>query len=365
MKFKPLLFILILFLILPNTAFATTTENKTVLDSVTDSKITINTTNETATVTPSPGVSVTSSTNSMDEGKEMVKDAIKETPEEWADAALSENWGVTLGNLSDEVNASPSAKMINGVAAAEQHPKTLEWVQEEQKNDYETYIICGLIILVWIAGYFFLQKYRPEQAGTVTKFFSGAEHFIGFGLYYKTLLLLIVLPAGLPFLLDYSMELEQAWSSGIMADSLEFISLSTENLPLYFYQAISYTLSGPFFLARVNFINTVYAKVLILAILIAIPWKFIRYLGLGILLFFETALFMRPIVLLINAKTVQHVAEMSTVQAGIAAPGIYGTMTIVTVLVVAIGTMWPFIYIVYMLWTSKPGRYLASASGRY
>jgi len=365
MKFKPLFFVLILFLILPNAAGAAATDNKTVLDNVTDSKITIDTTNETATVTPSPGVSVTSSTNSMDEGKEMVKDAIKETPEEWADAALSENWGVTLGNLSDEVNASPSAKMINGVAAAEQHPKSLKWVTDEQDSDYKTYIICGLIILVWVAGYFFLQKFRPDQAGRVTEFFSGAEHFLGFGLYYKTLLLLIVLPAGLPFLLDYSMELEQAWSSGIMANSLEFISFSTENIPLYFYQAVSYTLSGPFFLARVNFINIVYAKVLILAILIAIPWKFLRYLGLGILLFFETILFMRPIVLLISAKTVQHVAGMSTAQALIAAPAYYGTMTMVTVIVVAIGTLWPFIYIVYMLWTSKPGRYARRNARRY
>ena len=47
----------------------------------------------------------------------------------------------------------------------------------------------GLIILVWIAGYFFLQKFRPEQAGKFTEFFSGAEHFLGLGLYYKTLIL--------------------------------------------------------------------------------------------------------------------------------------------------------------------------------
>lgn len=301
----------------------------------------------------------------MDEGKEMVKDALKETPEEWADEALSENWGVTLGNLSDEVEASPSAKMINGIAAAEQHPETLEWVQEEQKKDYTTYVISGLIILVWIAGYFFLQKFRPEQAGQFTEFFSGAEHFLGIGLYYKTLILLILLPAGLPFLLDYSIELEQAWSSGIMQDSLEYIAFSTENIPLYFYQAVSYTLSGPFFLSRVELVNTVYAKVLFVAIAIAIPWNFIRYLGVGTLLFFETILFMRPVVLLINAKTVQHVSEMSAAQALMVAPSYYGTMTIITVIVVILGTLWPFIYIVYLLWTSRSGRSLARAARRH
>lgn len=301
----------------------------------------------------------------MEEGKEMVKDAIKETPVEWADKALSENWGVTLGTLPDELNATPSAKMINGIAAAEQHPKDLKWVKEEHKRDYTTYIISGLIILVWIAGYFYLQKYKPEKAGEVTKIFSGAEHFIGFGLYFKTLILLILLPAGLPFLLDYSIDLEQAWSSGIMQDSLEYISFSVENAPLYFYQGISYLLSGGFFLSRIELINTIYAKVLFVAIAIAIPFKFIRYLGLGVLLFFETVLFMRPIVLLINAKTVQHVAEMPTAQALIAAPPYYGTMMIVTIIVVILGTLWPFIYIVYLLWTSRPGRIARGAARRY
>lgn len=299
----------------------------------------------------------------MEEGKEMVKDAIKETPEEWADEALSENWGVTLGNLSEEVNATPSAKMINGIAAAEQHPKELDWVQEEHDRDYETYIICGAIILVWIAGYFYLQKFKPEQAGEFTEFFSGAQHFIGIGIYYKTLVLLILLPAGLPFLMDYSIDLEQAWSSGIMQDSLEYISFSVENAPLYFYQGISYLLSGGFFLSRIEFINTIYAKVLFVAIAIAIPWNYIRYLGLGVLLFFETVLFMRPVVLLINAKTVQHVAEMTTAQALVAAPPYYGTMMIVTIIVVVLGTMWPFIYIVYLLWTSRSGRRIRRARG--
>jgi hypothetical protein len=317
-----------------------------------------------ASAVPEKGVIVTAST-SRDEGKEMVKDAIKETPQEWADEALSQNWGVKLGSLPEEVSASPSAKLINGIAAAEQHPESLQWVQEERERDYMTYVLCGLIILVWIAGYFFLQKFKPEEAGKVTKFFSGAEHFIGFGLYYKTLILLILLPSILPYLLDYSIELEQAWSSGIMQDSLEYISFSTENIPLYFYQGMSYLLSGGFFLGRIELINIIYAKVLFVAIAIAIPWSFIRYLGLGTLLFFETVLFMRPIVLLLNAKTVQHVAEMSPAQALIAAPPFYGTMMIVTLVIVIIGTLWPLIYVVYLLWTSRPGRYVRRTARGY
>ena len=150
-----------------------------------------------------------------------------------------------------------------------------------------------------------------------------------------------------------------------MQDASEFISFSTENIPLYFYQVMSYTLSGPFFLSRVQFINTIYAKVLFVAIAIAIPWNFIRYLGVGVILFFETVLFMRPVVLLLNAKTVQHVAEMPTAQAILAAPSFYGTMTIVTIIVVIIGTMWPFVYIAFLLWTSRSGRSLRRSSRGY
>lgn len=380
---KLLSFILILFLLSPGLACAAEEEklqnisaahrtavneinNPDALESLTSPSqiVKVDRANETTSVVPEKGVVVTAST-SRDEGKEMVKDAIKETPLEWADEALSQNWGVKLGSLPDEVNASPSAKLINSIAAAEQHPESLQWVQEERERDYMTYVICGLIILVWVAGYFFLQKFKPEEAGKVTTFFSGAEHFIGFGLYYKTLILLILLPSMLPYLLDFSIELEQAWSSGIMQDSLEYISFSTENIPLYFYQGMSYLLNGGFFLARIELINIIYAKVLFVAIAIAIPVSFIRYLGLGTLLFFETVLFMRPVVLLLNAKTVQHVAEMPTAQALIAAPTFYGTMMIVTIIVVILGTLWPFIYVVYLLWTSRPGRYARRAVRRY
>ncbi len=383
MKTRLLSFILIFVLLSPGLVCAADNEklniipaaHQTAVDEITKPKAVENLTipsqiekvdsaTETATTVPEKGVIVTAST-SRDEGKEMVKDAIKETPQEWADSILSENWGVKLGTLQDEVEATPTSKMINSIAAAETHPETLEWVKEEREKDYLTYVICGLIILVWIAGYFFLQKYKPEDAGKVTKFFSGAEYFVGFGLYYKTLILLIILPAGLPFLLDYSIDLEQAWSSGIMQDSLEYISFSVENAPLYFYQAISYAINGPFFLSRIQFINIVYAKVMFVAIATAIPWNFIRYIGIGVLLLFETVLFMRPVVLLVNAKAVQHVAEMSAMEAIIAAPSVYGTVTIVTILIVVVGMLWPLIYIIYLLFRSRYGRTVIRMARRH
>jgi hypothetical protein len=118
---KLLSFILILFLLSPGLVCAAEEGNITViptLDPLTDPAIKIDTDNETATIIPEPGVSITKSTRSgsMDEGKEMIKDAIKETPREWADAALSEKWGVKLGSLPDEVSASPSANCSGGAA---------------------------------------------------------------------------------------------------------------------------------------------------------------------------------------------------------------------------------------------------------
>ena len=123
MNFKLLSFILILFLVSPCIAGAADNErlkiipaahqaavqeitHPTALENLTSPSqiVRVDRTNETATEVPGKGVIVTAST-SMDEGKEMVKDALKETPEEWADEALSENWGVTLGNLSDEVGS--------------------------------------------------------------------------------------------------------------------------------------------------------------------------------------------------------------------------------------------------------------------
>jgi hypothetical protein len=134
---------------------------------------------------------------------------------------------------------------------------------------------------------------------------------------------------------------------------------------LYFYQAISYTLSGLFFLARINLINAIYAKVLILGIALAIPWNFIRYLGVCVLLYFETALFMRPVVLWISAETVKHVAGMSTAEAILTAPTTYGTMTIVTVIIVFLAIMWPLIYVIYLLFRSKQIKTIRRMSRSY
>jgi hypothetical protein len=298
----------------------------------------------------------------MDEGKKMIKDALTEAPRDAANKMLSENYGVTLGNLSDEANYTPSQKMVNSIAAAEQHPKNVSWVVEEQKSDYMTYILVSVILLIWVAGYFFLQKIAPEQAGKITEALSGAEQFLGYGLYVKTLVLLIAIPTLLPFALDYSITLEQGLTDGIMHDSLEYISLSTENIPLYFFQAISYTLSGVFFLARIQLINTVYAKVLILGLVLAIPWDFIRYLGVMVLLYFETALFMRPLVLWIAAVTVKTVHGMSNADAFLIAPQLYGTMTIVTVIIVFLATCWPLIYVIICLLRSRPVRVIRRTS---
>lgn len=303
--------------------------------------------------------------DSMDAGKEMISSALEEAPVKAADKMLAQNFGVTPGNLSDAENHTASEKLVNSIAAAEQHPETVKWVMDERKNDYITYILVGLILIVLVVGYFFLQKISPERAGEITEFFAGSQLFVGYGLYVKTLFLLIALPTILPFILDYSIEFEQALSSGIMQNSLEFISFSTENVPLYFYQAISYVLSGAFFLARVQFINVIYAKVLFLALALCIPWNFIRYLGLGAFLYFETALFMRPLVLWMNAEMVKHVASMSTATAIATAPATYGIMTIITVIVVVLATMWPFLYIICRLLRTKQVRYVTRFARRY
>jgi len=301
----------------------------------------------------------------MDAGREMILNAVDKIPERAADKMLATNFGVSPANLSDSGNVSPSAKMIGSYAAAEQHPESIKWVTDERKNDYLTYILIGLILLIWAAGYFFIQKIYPTKAAEVTEFFTGAQQFIGYKLFFETLFLLIALPTILPIVLDYSIQFEQAWSSGIMQDTLEYIPLSTENIPLYFYQAIAYILSGSFFLARIELINVTYAKVLFLALALAIPWNFIRYIGIGVFLYFETALFMRPVVLLINAITVKQITSMSTTAAFLTMDFTYGLMVIVTVLIVFLATMWPFVYLIYLMFRSKPGRYISRMSRRH
>lgn len=165
--------------------------------------------------------------------------------------------------------------------------------------------------------------------------------------------MLVALPTVLPFVLNYSVDLEAAISSGIMQGSYEYITLSATSPALYIIQAVSYVLCASAVFMRVMVINYSCAKVLLIALMLCIPWDFILSLGKMTLLYFFTALAMRPIMLWITAMTVQYVAHLSPAEQIVGAGSMYALSIVLILLVCVIATMWPLVYIIIEILNSK------------
>jgi hypothetical protein len=264
--------------------------------------------------------------------------------------------GLSTGNVSDIANATPSQKLVTSIATYEMHPYKTGWVRDEVKTDYTIYFLSGIVLLIFAGIFFYLQIAAPEITGNVTELVYGYEKFVDYRLFIKTLGLLIGLPIFLPFLLNYSIDLEQAISSGIMRDSLQYIAFSTENIPLYIVQAFSYLIASAFVGLRIMIINQTCAKVFIIALLLCIPWDFIRSAGILVILYFYTALFMRPVMLWITAMSVKQVAEMPESQALLMGAHTYAIAVIAVALVCVVATFWPLLYVLIKLLTSKFAR---------
>ena len=194
--------------------------------------------------------SVASAADSLDVGKEMIKGGIESAVLASANSMMSGAVGVTSGNVSSE-KESTSQKLIETIALYQQHPYKVAWIRAEVVQDYLIYTLSGIVILIFVAIFLFAQVVWPEQIGAATAQVYGYEKFFDYRMFVGTLGKLIGIPILLPFALSYAIDLEQAISAGIMQDSLQYISLSTSNIPLYVIQAISYMACGNFVVMRV------------------------------------------------------------------------------------------------------------------
>jgi hypothetical protein len=290
----------------------------------------------------------------MDAGKEMISGGIDSWIIGQCDSAISASTGVTLGNSSTLTNASSMERLTVSIATYNQNPYQVAWIRDEVKTDYTIYYLSGLVILIFAGVFFYAQIAFPEAVGGATELILGYERYFYYKDYIKTLALLIILPTALPFVLNYSIDLEQAISDGIMIDSLKYIQLSNHNIILYIIQAISYLCALLFVYLRVLLINIVCAKVLIIVLILCIPWDAIRVFATITLAYFYTALFMRPVMLWITGMSVKMATNATIDQATI----LYTGALVIVFVVCVIATLWPLIYVIIKILTSRLTRTL-------
>jgi hypothetical protein len=299
--------------------------------------------------------SVASAADPTDVGKDMVKGGIETAIVDSANSIMYNFAGVTTGNVSN-VNETASQRLIEMVALYQQHPYKVGWVRKEVVEDYLVYVLAGIIIIIFTAIFLFAQVIWPEQVGAATAQVYGYEKFFDFRMFIGTLAKLIAIPMFLPFALSYAVDLEQVISSGIMQDSLQYISLSTSNIPLYVVQALSYMCCGNFVVARILIINDICAKVFFVALLLCIPWDFSKAVGEMILLYFVTLLAMRPMMLWITAMSIKYVADADPLTQNVLGTWIYVCGVLVVFCVCVLATLWPPIYVTIKVLSSRAVR---------
>jgi hypothetical protein len=291
--------------------------------------------------------------STMDAGEDMISGGLNKWIKSQADSMMSPV-GVSMGNLSNNESATPSQRLIYDLDTYELDPYSVGWIKQTALDDYKTYVLVGFLILISLAVLHYLQILNAPLVGEASEFIYGHEKYFDFGAILKTFAKLIFIPIVLPFVLIYSINFEQALSSGIMENALQYISFSSDNLMLYIIQAVAYAFDSLFVFARILLINEICAKVLLIGLFLCVPWNFLKSLGLGVIIYFYTALFMRPVLLLITTMAVQQVAGMSPTDAVLYGSQIYAMSLIFGLIVCIIGVLGPLMYI---LWRTFIGVY--------
>lgn len=251
------------------------------------------------------------SAGSVDNGKQMIVEALDEFINYKTAKVLDENYGVVFGNTSEAEDLTPAQKIVYMIATAQQNPFGLKWVQETIASDVIWYYKALFWISVITFGLSMLQKYAPETVASISNRFAGHDDFIDYSVWFITICKLALLPIAAFPVIDGLIELEQTISSGLMQNAMEFLQVTGPGTgSVYFFEGIAYSICGWFFAFRIEFINFFAAHILKIIILFSIAWMKSHYIAQVLGEWFATALAMRPVVLWYSCLAVQHISNL-------------------------------------------------------
>ena len=287
------------------------------------------------------------SAGAIDNGVEMVAKGIDSYMELKAEKNLQSNFGVTFGNTSEMEDLTPSQKLVYMIGAADQHPLEIDWVKKTFATELVWYVIIGIIIILVLGCLEIIQRACPEKVeGFCNLFLGHGGHFDYTVLIIATLKLTLLPIFALP-IIDFLISLEQTISSGFMANSLKFISFSSDTAGIYLFESIAYAVCGWIFALRIQIINEFTAHILIVILLFTIAWWNTKHFAILFVTWFVSALAMRPLVLFYSCKAVEHIANQeSTAMKVLATPGTMSLVVILTFFTAVVFVLWPVVMLI-------------------
>jgi len=267
--------------------------------------------------------------DSVDVGAQMVAKGIESYEKLKADKIMADNYGITFANNSETENMTPSQKLVYVIATAHQSPFIIPWVRETFSYDVIYYMMFSILFIVLSVGMAWAQKECPEQIAAITNRFTGHDGFFDYSLPVTITLKLALYPIAAFFLIDTLMSFEQVLSTGLMKDSLEYISFSMKTDDIWLFESITYAVNASLFAIRIQYINEFTANILKIIILFVAPWGLLKNIAELLGAWFLSSLFMRPIVLWFSSLAVKDIAEQTGEIARVTVTT--GDMTIVSI----------------------------------
>lgn len=281
------------------------------------------------------------SASPLDSGVEMVARGIDKYVELRAAKNLEQNFGVSFGNNTNMENYTASQKLVYMIAAAEQNPLKLQWVKDSISSDFVWYYALALIIICFTFVLELLQKMYPEKIAGLFHAFTGHEGAIDYSVMFETTAILSLLPVFVFPILEFFRSLEQVFTASLMTDSMEYITFSSQTSGVWFFESIAYTICGPLFAFRIQYINEFYAHIFKVIILLALIFVVSKRLGVLFCCWYLSALFVRPLVLFYSSLAVKDIASKTGIQAVLATQTNMSLVLFLSFFTVLVAVLWP------------------------
>jgi hypothetical protein len=282
--------------------------------------------------------SVPAAADSLDVGQKMISGGLSQWALDIANNMLSGS-GFQTGQLNHSENYTASQVLVFGIAAYQIDVFQNPVVQEAIGTTIPFFKYMAVLLLIVITLFILLQIYAPETAGQITKSINGRPTY-----YEPRDILEYVAYIGFwflggPFLLWAELEINNYIVKSMMLDVLNQVSLSSDNLPLYFIMCFCYLLLLYFVAVRMIIIYYGASVWYLLGLVLAV--KRTRWLGILIFLYVSVQIFMQAIIVSVTTFIVKLVISGSL--GWISSLLVYGGLTLFLLGLCIVIELWPLI----------------------
>jgi hypothetical protein len=276
--------------------------------------------------------------DSMEAGQKMISGGLTQWVLDIANDMLAGS-GFQTGELNNSENYSGEQVLVFGIAAYQIDVFQNPVVQEAIGETIPIFKYLAVLLLISITLFILLQIYAPETAGKITGIINGRETYYEPRDIIEYIAYISFWFLGGPFLLWAELEINNFIVKSMMLDVLNQVSLSSDNIPLYFIMCFCYMILLYFVAVRIIIIYYGASVWYLLGLVLAV--KRTRWVGVLIFLYVSVQIFMQTIIVSVTTFIVKLVISGSL--GWITSTLVYGGLTLFLLGLCLIIEFWPIL----------------------